>query len=63
VADVAAHYPDRKYLPTGTGQGLGLYICQQIIRQHGGHIWAQSDGEGRGTTFNVWLTSPPSHSN
>jgi signal transduction histidine kinase len=37
------------------GQGLGLYICRQIVEQHDGKIWAQSDGEGRGTTFNVWL--------
>ena len=37
------------------GQGLGLYICRQIVEQHDGKIWAQSDGEGRGTTFNLWL--------
>jgi signal transduction histidine kinase len=37
------------------GQGLGLYICRQIVEQHDGKIWAESDGEGRGTTFNVWL--------
>jgi signal transduction histidine kinase len=37
------------------GQGMGLYICRQIVRQHGGKIWARSDGQDRGATFYVWL--------
>lgn len=32
------------------GTGLGLAICRQIVQQHGGEIWAQSDGKS-GSTF------------
>jgi len=38
----------------GTGAGLGLAICEQIIRQHGGTIQVDSE-PGRGTTFTITL--------
>jgi two-component system NtrC family sensor kinase len=38
----------------GTGAGLGLAICDQIVRQHAGTIHAKSE-PGRGTTFTIRL--------
>jgi PAS domain S-box-containing protein len=37
------------------GLGLGLYICRAIATRHGGKLWAESPGEGCGTTFHLWL--------
>ena len=38
----------------GTGAGLGLAICDQIVRQHAGTIHAESE-PGHGTTFTIRL--------
>lgn len=41
---------------TRPGTGLGLYLCREIIRAHGGSVTAHSDGPGKGATFTITLT-------
>lgn len=36
------------------GSGLGLYIVEQFVTQHGGRVAAHSEGAGKGATFSVW---------
>ena len=33
--------------------GYGLFIAKQIVDAHGGKIWAESDGQGKGARFIV----------
>lgn len=37
------------------GTGLGLYIAKKFILMHGGRIWAESPGKGKGSIFYVEL--------
>jgi two-component system sensor histidine kinase SenX3 len=37
------------------GTGLGLFLVKAVVRRHGGKVYAESDGAGRGSTFVVQL--------
>ena len=38
--------------------GLGLSLCKNIIDKHGGKIWVESDGKGKGSTFSFLIPIP-----
>ena len=46
---------DEKVKQKILGTGLGLYIARKIVEAHGGKIWAESEGEGKGSRFYVEL--------
>jgi signal transduction histidine kinase len=37
------------------GLGIGLTIAKGLIEAHGGRLWAESEGAGKGSTFKVLL--------
>lgn len=43
-----------------SGIGLGLYLAKNIVKRHGGDIWAKSD-IGRGSLFAFTLPTDPSY--
>lgn len=49
VGEIQKDYP---------GMGIGLYICDQIIKNHGGTLWAESE-KGKGSVFSFTLPLHP----
>jgi signal transduction histidine kinase len=41
------------------GSGLGLFIVRSVAKKHGGKAYAESAGEGQGSTFTLQLPAAP----
>ena len=42
---------DKSRSRAGGGSGIGLTIAKHLVEAHGGQIWAESEGKGKGSTF------------
>jgi len=46
-------------MPRVRSSGLGLAFCKLVVESHGGRIWVQSAGDGRGSSFHFALPVRP----
>jgi len=42
-----------------TGTGLGLPLARSFVKLHGGRMWVESEGDGKGSQFYFTLPVPP----
>jgi PAS domain S-box-containing protein len=52
---------DNSLTRVASGAGLGLAICQGLVRAHGGHIWVESATAGTSIAFTIPLRAAPIH--
>jgi PAS domain S-box-containing protein len=52
--EVLPHIFEAFYSTKSEGLGVGLFVSQNIVQQHGGRIAVESQA-GAGTTFTIWL--------
>ena len=50
---------DKSRSRAGGGSGIGLTIARFLVEAHGGRIWAESPGPGKGSAFTFTLPVAP----
>jgi signal transduction histidine kinase len=49
------HQVRSSYTDKTPGTGLGLSLVKRLVEVHGGKVWVESDGEGKGSRFSFTL--------